>query len=196
MRVPRVRFTVRRMMVAVAVIATALGVIAWYGNLVRTQRRAIMLIRRHDGGRIGYDYEADATTRRWAPLWLSRLLGDDYLYSVTNVGFHKEQVSTADDPLMIELRALPRLSYLNLRHTSVTDLGLDHLKAFTNLRTLCVHSAEVSEAKVAELQRALPRLEIIRGCWCDSCNRDGCDRAARCRVGLDEHLPPPQAPSS
>jgi internalin A len=66
------------------------------------------------------------------------------------------------DAGLVHLRGLNRLRWLCLDQTKVTDLGLKQLAVLRNLETLSVEKTRVTEAGVVELQRALPRLRIIR----------------------------------
>ena len=66
------------------------------------------------------------------------------------------------DAGLVHLRGLSRLRWLCLDRTEVTDRGLRQLAGLRNLETLSVERTGVTEAGVSELQRALPRLRIIR----------------------------------
>jgi hypothetical protein len=50
----------------------------------------------------------------------------------------------------------------NLRATQITDAGLVHLKKLKQLETLTLTGARVTDAGVADLQAALPRVRIVR----------------------------------
>ena len=45
----------------------------------------------------------------------------------------------------------------------MTDAGLDHLKGLTHLKNLYVWQSKVTEAGVANLKKALPKLDISTG---------------------------------
>jgi hypothetical protein len=66
------------------------------------------------------------------------------------------------DSGLFHLRGLSRLRWLCLDQTAVTDRGLLQLVRLRNLETLSVERTRVTAAGAAELQRALPRLRIIR----------------------------------
>ncbi len=51
---------------------------------------------------------------------------------------------------------------LRIGGPNVTDVGLVHLKGLRSLRSLDLSGTKVTDAGVADLQRALPNLEIIR----------------------------------
>jgi len=52
------------------------------------------------------------------------------------------------------------LSYIYLDHTQVGDAGLEHLKTLTSLERITLGETKVTEAGVARLKQALPRLQI------------------------------------
>ena len=66
------------------------------------------------------------------------------------------------DAGLVHLNGLTRLVELNLMSTDVTDAGLAHLKGFTKLAIVDLRVTRVTNAGVEELQRAFPRLKIIR----------------------------------
>jgi hypothetical protein len=49
---------------------------------------------------------------------------------------------------------------LSLAGTQVTDAGLPHLKALTKLSALDLDNTHVTDAGVNKLKRALPRLKL------------------------------------
>ncbi len=66
------------------------------------------------------------------------------------------------DAGLIHLKDLDRMEYLDLQHARITDRGLQHLKGMTRLADLCLSRTNVTDAGVAELERALPDIEIYR----------------------------------
>ena len=66
------------------------------------------------------------------------------------------------DAGLAHLKSLAKLRLLYLNGTQVTDDGLSHLMGPTNLRWLFLPGAgQVTDARVKELQKALPNCEII-----------------------------------
>ena len=47
-------------------------------------------------------------------------------------------------------------------HTRVTDAGLEELKSFKKLTSLGLSGTKVTDAGVKNLQKALPKCDIIR----------------------------------
>ncbi len=58
---------------------------------------------------------------------------------------------------------LGKLESINLYGTKVTDAGVKKLSALTNLKRLYLWQTAVTPAAIAELQKALPELEIVTG---------------------------------
>ncbi len=72
------------------------------------------------------------------------------------------QGTAITDAALHKLKGFPRLRYLTLSRTAVTDEGLKELQEMDSLRTLKLQSTATTDAGVADLQRALPRLQVIR----------------------------------
>ncbi len=66
------------------------------------------------------------------------------------------------DAGLAHLEGLTNLSELDLSGNEITDAGLVHLKALANLRIVDLRGTRVTDAGAKDLQRALPRLKIIR----------------------------------
>jgi hypothetical protein len=60
------------------------------------------------------------------------------------------------------LAALETHTALNLSGWKITDAGLVHLKGLTKLETLSLNFTKVTDAGVADLQKALPNCKISR----------------------------------
>ena len=65
------------------------------------------------------------------------------------------------DAGLVHLRGLNQLQSLDLRGTQVTDAGLVHIQGMTQLHNLDLSLTQVTDAGVQELQRALPKVEIV-----------------------------------
>jgi hypothetical protein len=63
---------------------------------------------------------------------------------------------------LVHLKGMVRLEKLVLHDAKVGDAGLVHLKGLTSLKTLDVGDTDVTDAGVKELQKALPKLKIIK----------------------------------
>jgi hypothetical protein len=66
------------------------------------------------------------------------------------------------DAGLTPLKALSQLQVLDLAMTEITDTGLAQIREFRSLERLYVEGTQVTDGGIAELQRALPRLKIIK----------------------------------
>jgi hypothetical protein len=66
-----------------------------------------------------------------------------------------------DEDLAKLCRIQDTIDTLKLNHTTVTEAGLDQLKALTSLEELYLKGSRVSETKLRELKVALPMLEVF-----------------------------------
>ena len=58
---------------------------------------------------------------------------------------------------------LQKLESINLYGTKVTDAGVKKLTALPNLKRLYLWQTAVTPAAIAELQKAMPAVEIVTG---------------------------------
>lgn len=75
---------------------------------------------------------------------------------------HLENTAVSDAGLA-HLKELEYLEYLNLYGTKVSDEGLQHLTGLDNLRHLYLWQTEVTSEGAAQLQEAIPGLEVNLG---------------------------------
>ncbi len=78
--------------------------------------------------------------------------------SVIEVNLSNTHVTDAG---LEHLKALTQLQELNLFSTKVTDAGLEHLKGLTQLTMLVLFTPKVTDAGVRTLRQALPNCEIL-----------------------------------
>jgi len=137
----RFRFSLRAMLVVVALVGLVLG---WVHG-ARFQKQAAARVRESNpSATLLYGYEVDVDGRLQespqppGPEWLRERLGVDYLSSV--VGADMFYATDAD---LKCLRRLPNLRRLNLaRSIDVTDAGLKHLKGLKKLKLLVLDDAD------------------------------------------------------
>lgn len=67
------------------------------------------------------------------------------------------------DASMDALSNLPKLESVNLYGTKVTDAGVKKLSSLPNLQRLYLWQTTVTPEAIAELKKALPKLEIVTG---------------------------------
>lgn len=102
-------------------------------------------------------YWADFTRVKWNPNTKGLLGKLDNL-----VILHVER-SDFDDATFENLPSLPRLDYLNLHSTKITDTTLKSLgQKFPALTKLYLWNTKVSEGAIASLQKQRPNLKIVR----------------------------------
>ncbi len=58
------------------------------------------------------------------------------------------------------LKQFNNIEHINLTRTAVSDAGLDHLKHMTKLQLLILNGTKVTHAGIADLKKALPKLQI------------------------------------
>ena len=175
------RISVRALLLLVLLIGCWLG---WMVRAARIQREAVATIQRA-GGSVLYDWEWENGYPKndgpWAPNWLVDRLGIDYFGSVVHVEFNvfgTYGMTTSEnagfdatrlrsyrqrfDAALAHVGRLRRLQELELSTSEVTDAGLKHLMGLTSLKKLDLENTNVTDAGVQELQKALPKLEILR----------------------------------
>jgi hypothetical protein len=147
----RFRYSLRGLLLVVTVAAIALG---WYCHRAREQKRAVESIKAL-GGHVFY-HGGEKNTPAW--LWrLSRLVGQDWLLSVTAVNLSRADVEKGD---LECLKCLPRLKRLWLSQTGITDARLEPVASLRNLRFLHLHRTCVTDAGLARIAR-LKKLESL-----------------------------------
>ncbi len=110
----------------------------------KRQREAVAIVRKI-GGKVEYEYQRDSAGNHvWnavppGPAWLRNVLGIDFFCNAT---------------------------FVFLPNTLVTDSDLDCLRGLTslenlqNLESLQIGETQVTNAGIANLQNALPKLKI------------------------------------
>jgi len=128
-----------------------------------------------------YDY--DLGQESLSPVWLTELFGDDPFSTVVGASSvdptgsdvlleHVDKFSDLESLLISgrqvtgarlkKIRKLTRLKRLVLFRTGVTDAALENVKGLAGLKYLEVHrSPHVTPQGIKELQKALPKCEII-----------------------------------
>jgi hypothetical protein len=66
------------------------------------------------------------------------------------------------DAGLTPLKALPQLRVLDLAMTGITDTGLAEIREIRSLERLYLEGTQVTAVGIAELQRALPKLKVIK----------------------------------
>jgi Leucine-rich repeat (LRR) protein len=134
MRLPRVRFSVRALMVIVLTLGGGFG---WFVHRAHVQRDAVEAIKRA-GGSVGYGRRipnGSTTSRRDNPVtaWLRRRLGPDFTETATYVFLSGNQ---CDDEALKAACRLPWLEELWVENAGATDFAAEDLRHLRNLRVL------------------------------------------------------------
>ena len=57
---------------------------------------------------------------------------------------------------------MAQLENLNLSQTKASDAALDHLTGLTNLQIIFVHGTTITDAGIARLKKANPRVNVVK----------------------------------
>jgi hypothetical protein len=133
--------------------------------------------------------DATGTPRPRAPRWIAACVGVDYVANVVHVNLvpHRTRGSKlADDETLKHVGKLQHVESLWLNGTAISDAGLAHIRRLTRLRDLTIGDTQVTDAGLASLrgmtrlgtlflagsrvtddgvlglERALPRVQILR----------------------------------
>ena len=129
------------------------------------KQKALIVDLENLGGIVWYDYQFEANGLPSAkedekeppgPLWLRRLLGDDFFINVTKLDLTPNEIGDAE---LTHLNDLTDLQSLSLGHT-VTDAGLAHLQGLSQLHTLSLRTTQVTDTGLAYLN-SLPQLQSL-----------------------------------
>jgi hypothetical protein len=178
-RIRRFRFSLRTLLLIVAVVGCGFG---WLGNKVREsqqQQIAAEAIRKL-GGVVAYEHDVGLAPAP-GPEWLLKIVGVDFLGTPHTVWFLRGQnadaglinlqglklvkVLTADgtvlsDAGLASLQGLTQLTHLSLRDTQITDAGLIYLHTLPQLTHLALSRTKVTDAGLVNLH-GLTQLESL-----------------------------------
>ena len=157
---PRRRWYQYRLRTLLVVVLLASIGMSWFAvkmQQARRQEEAVAAVRKL-GARVTYNYqEGDPYADPPTPVWLRRLLGDDFFFAVTGVLLDHHQVT---DTEVARLKGLTQLQRLNLDYTTVKGPGLEHLKGLTRLQMLSVYRSQVTDAGLKHLN-GMKQLESL-----------------------------------
>jgi hypothetical protein len=144
------------------VVGLVSGFLGWTLYRARVQRDAVWAIERA-GGRVLYDCEwrwgkgtMPPTGAIWSPHPWFESIGIDYVSNVVFVDLGDR----GSDELLEHVGRLPKLKYLRLARSPVTDAGLAHLDGLNSLRWLSLDDTKVTDSGLVHLSR-LTRLETL-----------------------------------
>ena len=129
------QYSLRTLLIFMTVAACGFG---WLGVKVRQARRQKEAVDRFEalGGGVIYDYEIDVEFRWIAdakppgPIWLHRVLGDDFFRTAVAANFYPDMKDIGVE----NLKELPQLKYLSLI-SHIPNTEIEELKhAFPNCK--------------------------------------------------------------
>ena len=132
----RFQFSIRSLLVMTVAVAMPCGWLAREMKKARDQKELVQEIK-HLGGLPLYDYQVDASGDRVygedppEPVWLRKLVGDDFFANVALVYLSGCAGVTVADLERIKGLTVLRFLYLGGGGTPITDVGLQHLKGLT-----------------------------------------------------------------
>jgi internalin A len=85
-----------------------------------------------------------------------------YIKGLTNIEVLELGRTKVTDKALEHLKGFTRLRTLDLAGTEVTNKGLEHLKGLSRLQTLDLSGTKVTNAGIDDLQKALPKVKIVR----------------------------------
>jgi Leucine Rich Repeat (LRR) protein len=85
-----------------------------------------------------------------------------YLKGLTNIEVLELGRTKVTDKGIERLKEFTKLRRLDLAGTEVTDKGLKHLRGLSQLQTLDLSGTKVTNAGIDDLQKALPKVKIVR----------------------------------
>ncbi len=99
--------------------------------------------------------------------------GLSHLQGLPNLSKLNREGTKITDGGLKHLGTLKNLTHLNLYGTEIGDAGLLHLKNLSKLRKLYLWQTKVTKAGVADLQKALPQLDVNTGWELESASGAG-----------------------
>ena len=131
---PRLRFTLRTLLLGVTVFCVWLGI---HAHRAREQKKLVEEIQKNIGS-VSYDYEnwnapPGQRGESWVPRWLRERLGVDFFHTI-------KQVHTRERKLLPRIAQLSSLTELEIWDHELTDEDLEPLRGHSRLKALRVAS--------------------------------------------------------
>jgi len=152
-------FSLRAVLVFVAIVALALGSGSHYVRRLQLKQDTVDQIRVH--GHLSdpdyHNYHFGPMREPPGPRWLRHLAGPDVFIDFTAVSYADSYVSDAD---LVHLPKIPTLEYVDLKYTDVTDVGLEHLAKIPTLQEIDLTDTDVTDVGLKHLN-GLNHLEFL-----------------------------------
>jgi Leucine Rich repeat len=154
------QFSLRTLMILTLLVCV--GMATWVipmKNRAERQKAAVAVILK-EGGEVDYDYWP-LRKEPPGPIWLRKLLGDDFFTTVDGVTLKTDAgMKLLDDlPKLRNVRVRPAGS-IGAAPEKLTDAGITHLKGLTQLATLQLQHTAMTDAGVASF-KGLTELNIL-----------------------------------
>jgi len=195
----RCRYSVRRLLLVVALLCIALGFLSIELRRAHRQRQAVLAVERR-GGVVEFDFwdaEGEASEIRQ---WARRLIGRHLFSRVVRINFYSSavmqgravsigdlRVPLSDDDLLL-LAAFPELESLGLSDTEITNRAIDHLLEFRKLEVLALQRTDIDDGCVDRLSK----MKQLRWLFVDqtSVTKEGAQRLGKALRGTHVvHVP-------
>lgn len=139
------QYSLRSLLVILTALAVWLGVVV---NRAREQREAVGAIEAA-GGAVYFDWEFEPDRKPHGPVWLRKIIGDDYFQRATSVCFARLFAETPDG----KIEVVPYLRDVDI------EALIPSLRRLRRLESISTFS-NVSNATILELEEALPGVAI------------------------------------
>ena len=140
----------------VVVMAMAASFVGRNLYLAGRQRKAAEAIGELEG-RALYEFQHPSVREPPTPKWLRNLFGDDFFFSVVTVDLNGTATTDEDLPMLDDF---PKLRWLMLDRTQVSDELIPRIKKLKGLAQLHLRDTAITEEGLSELRSALPRTQI------------------------------------
>jgi hypothetical protein len=141
------QFSLKALMVLMVVVAVSCGWVKWKLDGKQRERGALAELNKI-GGNFNYDWQYAGQSAPPGPVWVRKLLGDDFFSKVVLIQIEGDHVT---DDWLLHLEPLTGLEHVYLKCPRITDDGLSHLSRL-NLRELNLEGSRVTDVSLVSLQ--------------------------------------------
>jgi hypothetical protein len=139
-----IRFRLRTLIVAIAALSIAMGILANVHRRSEAQRAAVAALTKR-GWIVKYDSDVESSRVNTIKSSLGQLLGKDYVSRIRELHVINEVVPTDSDLATIGTLGDVRGVYILSWHSEVGDQGICSLAKLPGLETLVVKNSELSD---------------------------------------------------
>jgi Leucine-rich repeat (LRR) protein len=156
------QYSLRSLFILTFLVAIASSWLAVKMGQARRQKEAVEALLKL-GGTVNYDYEISSEgylingAKLPGPAWLRKIIGDDFYINVNGANFTLMKVTDVD---LEYLEAWKQLRNLQLGRTQITDAGLEHLNGLIKLQRLDLSGTQITDAGLEHL-KGLKQLQLL-----------------------------------